>query len=448
MPIKWRLVLLSIAGILIATIVLFTFTSQLFASLVMETEQDLLANKADTLRAMFERGEEEPEEEWLLPFIEDGQAIRVIRDGEVAFVLNNGVPDTLFPEPTQVQTAEIIIEVNGEPYSFLSRPLEGTQGCVELVTDFSFLERYQRNLNVALLLGSILLLLLVTFGGYGMSTIALRPISNITETVRRLDPNEPESRLAVPDSRDEIAELSVTFNQLLDRIHQLLERQKQWVADASHELRTPVSIIQGYVRMLNRWGLSDPQVTKESLKAINQETERMNRLTTDLLKLARMEQGLSGGAERETIDVGALIEEQIVKWRQLYPDRVYVCRRKEGEATVSGVRFEIEECIHILFDNAVKYTDSGGEIGWSVSISGKEVCLKIDDDGSGIPADEQEHVFERFYRVDKSRSQARRGSGLGLAIAKRIVEAHNGNISLESLEGEGTTITICLPRSH
>lgn len=447
MPIKWRLVLLSIAGTLLASVVLFTFTAQLFTALVMETEQDLLANKVDTLRAMFEQGEEEPDEKWLLPFVEEGQAIRVIRGGKPIFKLNHGVPEVLFPDPAETPKSEQIIKLKGKSYSLLSRPFQGTAGRVELVTDFAFLERYRHNLNQALFLGAILLLLLITFGSYGMSTIALRPVNRITETVRRLDPNDVGSHLDVPATRDEIAKLSVTFNQLLERIHQLLERQKQWVADASHELRTPIAVIQGYVRMLDRWGLSDRQVARESLSAIKQETDRMNRLTTDLLKLARMERGFSEGVKREEVDIGVLMEEQMMKWQQLHPERTYVCRGKDKGATAYVERYQIEECIHILMDNAVKYTDAGGTVGWRVHAS-EEVCLSIDDDGAGIPAEEQALVFERFYRVDKSRSQGWRGSGLGLAIAKRIAETHHGHIRLQSSEGQGTTITICLPRSQ
>jgi signal transduction histidine kinase len=223
--------------------------------------------------------------------------------------------------------------------------------------------------------------------------------------------------------------------------------QTRFVADASHELATPVAGIRGYVGILRGWGADDPDVRAESLDAIDRESRRMVRLTRQLLGLIRSEHEFDYHSVRH--DVNAVCREVIAGAATRHVDKgILFTGPPETPLTLLADPERVEEVVSILVDNAAKYTQPGGRV--TVSTCGRrgDVVITVADTGCGIPADDLPFIFERFYRSDQSRSVESGGFGLGLAIAKQIVDSSGGLIDVTSMLGEGTVFTVRLPRGR
>ncbi|MDA8353402.1 MAG: ATP-binding protein [Firmicutes bacterium] len=447
MPIKWRLVLLSTTLLILVLCFFHVFVYQLFERWSIHTEQDVLSQKLNTLSEIYVNRDVDPHlKTWLQPFVDEGQAIRIIVEDEVELEINHGIPENLFL--TETDSGEPVNQVKQEGehrISVLTRSLSGPgERRVELYTDFTSLNRYLDTMLQALMIGSSVLLLVVAAGGYWMSRIALRPVQQISKTVRKMDPSRMENRLDVKKTGDEIEVMSHTFNHLLDRIYAMIKKQKQFVADASHELRTPVSVIRGYVNLLKRWGKDDPSVLEESLAAIEQETARLERSAADLLKLARLENEPEGNLS--PLDLVEEVSCRVDRWRQV-TNRSF---RWDPPTTSIKARISSDhwgELVDILLDNGVRYSEEGTEVRMALRQQKDEAWFEVENDGKGIDEDDLPHVFERFYRGKTEEGQPT-GTGLGLAIAKEITEKYGGSIHANSEPGQWTRIRVKLPLSH
>ncbi len=249
----------------------------------------------------------------------------------------------------------------------------------------------------------------------------------------------PDARIEVED--EELMGLEQAMNDMLRRLQESARQQMRFVDDASHELRTPIAVLQGYTRMLERWGKSDPKVLEESIAAIATETEHMKTLVEQLLFLARGDMGRSN-LTLKPMPLSPLMKELFEESRMIDGDHEYaleVC----PELWAQGDEAMLKQALRILIDNAAKYTPEGGQILLRMSREGENVLLSVQDSGIGIAKEDVEHVFDRFYRADKARTKG--GSGLGLSIAKWIIEGHGGTGSVLSYEGVGTRVTVSLP---
>ena len=220
------------------------------------------------------------------------------------------------------------------------------------------------------------------------------------------------------------------------------QRMRQFLADASHELRTPLTSIRGYAELSRMRGASDEAEYADTMDRIESEGTRMSRLVDDLLMLARSDRGAP--PEREPVDVGELIEDAVDSARSTYPQRRIDAVAPAG-VTVLADHDQLLRVLRNLITNAVVHTAADGPIQVSGDLTGDEVVLRVADSGPGLPPDEAQHVFERFWRADKARSRARGGSGLGLAIVASIVQAHGGTVGFESTVETGSTVTVRLP---
>ncbi|MGM0502963.1 MAG: sensor histidine kinase [Bacillota bacterium] len=291
------------------------------------------------------------------------------------------------------------------------------------------------------LINLVAIVLSVIIGSYIAKKI-LRPIEEITETAQQITINNLEQRIDTTGPNDELQNLAVTFNNMIDRLQDSIEKQKQFVADASHELRTPISIIQGYIDLLDRWGTENEEVLTESITAIQEETVSMKEMLEQLLFLARNDKS-DYKFNKEQIKLEELITEvytemELVAQQQLKLNRL-------DSATINADVKSIKQLLRIVIDNSIKYTPLEGDISIEVVQLNEWVEIKIQDTGCGIPPAELDKIFTRFYRVEESRTRDTGGAGLGLAIAKWIVKEHQGTIEAESQVGEGTLIKIQLP---
>lgn len=270
----------------------------------------------------------------------------------------------------------------------------------------------------------------------------LGPIGEISRTARALNAQNLSSRINVEGTRSELRELALVINEMLDRIEAAYDGQKQFVSDASHELRTPIAVIQGYANMLARWGKDDAAVRDEAIAAINSEAANMKELVEKLLFLARHDRQTLKFTP-EMIDMRELTESTARETRLIAPDHEIALGEMQ-EVRVLGDGTALKQALRIFVDNACKYTPPGGKVTISCVKGGMGALISVEDTGCGIPSSELKRVFDRFYRVDGSRG-AVPGHGLGLSIARIIALRHGGRIHVRSREGVGSVFTLELP---
>ena len=252
-----------------------------------------------------------------------------------------------------------------------------------------------------------------------------------------------DTRISVPSTQRELKTLAEAINAMLDRVGEAYSSQLRFVSDASHELRTPIAVIQGYANMLNRWGKDDPATRQEAIDAITAEAAAMKELIEQLLFLARGDNE-SMHVELEYFDLTAVAAEVLRETEMIDRTHDFSARWEESVPVRADLGL-IKQTMRILVDNSIKYTPTGGHIRLSVGVKDGEARLAVQDEGQGIDAASLPHIFDRFYRTDQSRARQTGGTGLGLAIAKWIVDRHGGHFEVLSREGIGTRITVVLP---
>lgn len=271
----------------------------------------------------------------------------------------------------------------------------------------------------------------------------LAPIRDITDMAATLSASNLSNRINLEGTKNELKDLANVINTMLDRIERSYNSQKQFVSDASHELRTPIAVIQGYINMLQRWGKDDQEILDEGISAIAQETASMKDLVESLLFLARHDKKTLM-MEMETFDPCDLITELHKEASMVTPEDHFICKPME-HCTIEADRNMIKQVMRILCDNAVKYTPKGGTVTMGVESYPGGCTLILSDNGPGISREELPKIFDRFYRSDSARKSENGGHGLGLSIARIIIIAHGGKIRVRSKVGEGTTFCVVLP---
>lgn len=234
-------------------------------------------------------------------------------------------------------------------------------------------------------------------------------------------------------------ELTITFNSMIDRLDGAFQRQSQFISDASHELRTPIAVIQGYANLINRWGKSDPEVLQESIDSILTETNHMSALIRQLLFLAKGDQNKLH-AQKARVSLNEIATE-LVREMDLLQEGRSITFTAEDEVEIFAEYDLIKQLLWIHGENALKYSPNGSEIAVRVWKDASFGYVSVEDHGAGIAEEDLRKIFDRFYRADKSRNKEVSGTGLGLAIARWIIDCHNGEVLVESKVGEGTIFT-------
>ncbi len=292
-----------------------------------------------------------------------------------------------------------------------------------------------------------LILVVAPLSGYWLAGRATRPLATILQTTARLHPDNLSERLPLRGSGDELDQLSATLNGMLDRLAAHLEQQRTFVANAAHELRSPLTAMRTALEVSLERNRS-PAEYRELFADLIEECTGLGNLINHLLLLAEGDAGLLHAEGRVRLD--DLVQRSVDMFQGIAEQRgVSLQVQTPDPVTVRGNRVHLREVIHNLLDNALKYTPEGGSVSVELNAppGSSRVQLLVRDTGEGIPPDDLPKVFERFYRVDKSRqrSQPTAGSGLGLSICQAIVHAYGGQISIASTLGRGTTVTVSLP---
>ena len=297
----------------------------------------------------------------------------------------------------------------------------------------------------ALMLIIPLILTISAFVSYWLAGRAFKPIHRLAYTAREIGAKDLHQRVAVPPAKDEVKDLALIFNQMIGRLERAFNQQRRFVADASHELRTPVAVIRSMtdVALAQSTSIEDYE---HVFREVNAEAERLGHLISDLLALARADEG-QVQLDCEPVQLDLLTADVVESLASLAQERNIVLTTSILQpATVMGDAARLIQVIMSLVDNALIYTNAGGNVTVSVETCAAHVHLSVSDTGIGIAQKDIEHIFERFYRADPARSKASGGSGLGLAIVDWVVRVHRGVVSVTSQPGQGSTFIVTLPR--
>ena len=294
---------------------------------------------------------------------------------------------------------------------------------------------------------SLVVCLLVSVLSWVMADIIISPIEKLTKFVSDFDLNKMDTRFPVT-GKDEIAELGEAFNSMAERIEDMEEKRRIFVSNASHELKTPLSSIKLLSESILSMQTDSDNYITEFMTDINGEVDRLARIVDRLLTLTKLDAGTEP-LEIKMASVNTLLE-RIVRALKPQADlkNIAIAVIEDSEVFAEMDLSKMWQVIYNLTDNAIKYTPSGGVVKILLHNQGDFCRIDVIDNGIGIPAKDAEHIFDRFYRVDKARSRESGGTGLGLSIVKDMVELHQGKIMLDSVEGEGSDFSIVFPKKQ
>lgn len=331
----------------------------------------------------------------------------------------------------------------------VSKTSEG--GFVAVAAPLGDVDSTINNLIVVIVAASLGILGVLTLVVWITVRRGLQPIDNMIDTAGQIGGGDLSRRVDYADANTEVGKLGASLNAMLAQIETSFaakeaseRRLRQFVADASHELRTPLTSIRGYAELYRTGAAASPEALERSMARIESEGARMGKLVEDLLLLARLDQGRP--LRSEPVELVALVADAVADARAVEPARPITFTHPDV-ALVTGDRDRLRQVLDNLLGNVRMHTEPGVPVEVTIESTGAQVQLSVHDTGPGIPDADADRVFDRFYRADASRSRARGGAGLGLAIVASIVEAHAGEVELDSVPGAGTRITVSLPRA-
>lgn len=317
----------------------------------------------------------------------------------------------------------------------------------ELIYSYNMTKDYNRMwqlmLNMVFLYAVIVFFILHEARGQNLRM--LTPIQEMSDTINRITVNNLHSERLNPSGiTDELRELAETFNDTLDRLETSYESQKQFVSDASHELRTPIAVVQGYANLLKRWGSKDEDVLAESVEAISNEALQMQDLVEKLLFLSRHDKKTLK-LKKEQFNMKPIVEEMVKETRLVAKNREIEAPILEA-VRVYGDKQALKQAIRVFIDNAQKYTEDGDIIRISCENQQGDCVITVEDTGIGMKGKDLDNIFSRFYRADDVRDKKIEGHGLGLSIAKLIIMAHTGRIKIRTQYTKGTSFIVTIPK--
>jgi heavy metal sensor kinase len=372
------------------------------------------------------------------------------RNGVLRFSLPDmrGLDEPLDPfaqqvaEPVYRETyvRNVHLRVLSVPLTIGNRPI----GTFQLAANLAIVDTTQNNLLVILVIGTLAAMgtaaLLVSITTYH----SLAPLGSVTETALQITrAGDLSQRIPYKgSSEDEVGQLILAFNQTLSRLENLFNTQRRFIADVGHELRTPLTVIKGNVGLMRKLECGDD----EALESIDAEVDRLTRMVGDLLLIARAESGKLP-LDQQQVELDTLLLEVLQQIQVLAVDQLSLSLGEIDQVLIYGDRDRLKQVFLNLISNAIKYTQKGGEVIVGLGKVEGRARVTVSDNGPGIPSEDLPHIFERFYRTEKSRTRSKdgKGFGLGLSIAYWIVRHHGGHIDVDSKEGQGTRFDVWFP---
>jgi two-component system, OmpR family, sensor histidine kinase ArlS len=349
-----------------------------------------------------------------------------------------------YVDTKQAQTHLISVGFKEEEVLIVRVPIIGgnqINRSLEIGERLSGLEERKELLRVILGSATMLAAILSLFGGRWLANMIIRPISHMINTMEEIEKSGVPKTITIQSkAKDELHTMTRTFNRMIQRLQESMEKQKQFVSDASHELKTPLTVIMSYANFIRRHGIENKEMTDEAVEAIYSEATRIQKMTETFLDLANLEK--EDVLEIKEVNLVSLSQNILKQLKVVYRRDISLHYEKDP-IIIRADELKIKQVIIILLDNAMKY--SKDKIDVFLEKNEQDVIIRVKDYGIGIPQDEIINIFERFYRVDKARSRETGGTGLGLNIAKSIMKLHKGEIKITSEEGIGTEVLLLFP---
>lgn len=444
MKLKTKIQLFSSLFMLLLIVLVNTSIYFLFYKISSDNEMELLSEQTNSIIENIRENPDIPKNELLRAFVPNNGLIRVVdkNDEELILTTKRKSYRDLAVKFSESEVREIVRDDSGLPIAVIIKPLIWENGEVVTlqVANYLFtLKSTMRTLLYVLLAASLIMLLPSIIAGNLLSQFILRPIKELIHAMKENTKSEKWNTINIQNkSKDELYEMEKTFNEMIAHLKRNFEKQEVFVSDASHELKTPISIIKGYAELLKRRGKSHPEVFDESVHAIDTEADRMQHLVNQLLDLAKNKQSVV----KKELDLVQLTKKVTHTFQSAYDRDIFIETNPE-EIMLEGNEEQLEQIVYILLSNAIQYSDK--QITIQLTKENDMANLRVTDRGPGIATEDQERIFDRFYRVDKARTRSQGGTGLGLAIASVIAVTHNGTISVTSEEGKGSTFILQLP---
>lgn len=445
MKLRTKIGLFSSLFMLVIVAIVNTSIYFLFYKIATDNELNQLSSQTNAIVEALNANEDIPEKEVLKAFLPSDGMIRVIAENgdEVIPTITKKKDYIVLPFVfSPKETSEIVSDEELGKVAVISKPLIWSDGSVVTLRVSKQLLAYSETMQTllyVLLAASLLILVPTAIAANVLSRFVLQPINTLITTMQGNTKQEEWIKIDIKSqSHDELYEMEATFNEMMDHLRMSFEKQEAFVSDASHELKTPISIIKSYAQLLLRRGKSNPEVFEESVLAIESEADRMQGLVEQLLLLAKNAESMV----YESVDLVTLVQQTMSPFQTTSNRKIVLDVRAEN-LIVSGDRKQLQQILYILISNALKYSDTDVKV--ILDAGSGDVLLNIIDHGAGISEAEQKRIFDRFYRVDKARARSTGGTGLGLAIAKQIAEAHGGALSVQSVEDVGSTFILRIP---
>jgi len=361
---------------------------------------------------------------------------------EVVHVLNGESvePRELYIRPGNSSDSKLVLY----SYAPIQHEKHGIIGMVIISTSLSGIEQMLNEVKTRMGTYSITVAVLIILTSYLASGFITQPIKQLTDVIRKMSQGHLDQRVKISGSR-ELRQLGEAFNIMSEKLENLDRARNEFVSNASHELKTPLSAIKVLTESLIHMEADDPSVYNEFLNDINSEIDRLNTIISDLLTLVKIDTE-EVQMDQEPVDLVKLVNNTLRRL-QLLAQQKHITLESyyDDHLTVSGDSVKLQQVVSNIVDNAIKYTPEGGRVTVEVYENSGNAVVKVSDTGIGIPAKDLPHIFDRFFRVDKARSRATGGTGLGLSIAHKIILLHGGNIRVVSEEGKGSIFYIELP---
>ncbi|MDN7244369.1 HAMP domain-containing sensor histidine kinase [Planococcus shenhongbingii] len=429
----WTTLLMLVILLVLMTVIYFSFSRLTYSSEVtqLRTEASVVVTKLN------ETSTEDPRTV-LRGYVPVNGSIQVNRNG------NELIPTIQDPSvqtelPADLPEASGTIQVEDELFVYVTTPVIWTDGEVANLTIAQSMREVTGNLQtlrLVLITVTVLAMIPVVISSIVLGRIITKPITDLTNTMTRIQRNGKFEKLQTAgETNDEIGQMGQTFNEMMALLEENYTKQEEFVSNASHELKTPLTVIGSYAKLLQRQGMRDEKIAGEGLTAIRNETDRMKALIEQLLHIARQSESQ---LEYSKVNIVEVLEQTTAALTTSY-NREFLLQTSEPDLFVTTDLAKLKQLLYILLDNARKYSSDRIEV---VAKNEGRTLIQIRDYGIGIPKESLPFIFERFYRVDKARSRETGGSGLGLSLARQLADSLGIELEIESIEQMGTTVSI------
>ncbi|MDR7000297.1 ATP-binding protein [Neobacillus niacini] len=450
MKITTKINLMTTAWLLCVLILINVVVFVSFLKITVNMEEDALLQKANDIIDELHHDQREELAEKLKDFLTIHSYIRVVNpNGKTLAEVTNDkeISGKIQPKYTSKQESGRILigtKTGEKQVIYVRVPIKTSQhlsGTLEIGEALMGLEMRKDILLWILGLCTVLSGILSLLGGKWLSGFIMRPISNMIKTMEDIEQSGIPKKIVIQNrTRDELEQMASTFNRMIERLSENMEKQDQFISDASHELKTPLTVIKSYASLLRRRGVQNNEMSTEAIEAIYSEATRIQKMTEMFLNMATSEKETT--LDFKQVDLVGLCKVIQKQLKNAYKREIHL-HYSDEHIFIQADELKLKQVIIILLDNAIKY--SKDHIDLYLNQHQQRASIVVKDYGIGIPEQDLHRIFERFYRVDKARSRETGGTGLGLAIAKNIMKMHKGEIKINSEEEKGTEVELQFP---